>query len=116
MNIKRWIHGITARQWAISSVLFVATMITTTDSLRQHVDRWQHEDLLAIDTESNSLHAYQEQVCLIQLSTRETDFIIDPLMVENLDPLGDLVADSGIGARPRRASEARAHVVPLPCR
>lgn len=30
MNIKRWIHGITARQWVISSVLFVATMITTT--------------------------------------------------------------------------------------
>jgi ribonuclease D len=73
-----------------------ATIITTTDSLKSHVDRWQHEDLLAIDTESNSLHAYQEQVCLIQLSTRETDFIIDPLMVENLDSLGDLVADSGI--------------------
>ena len=32
---------------------------------------------LAVDTESNSLYAYQEQVCLIQFSTREEDYLID---------------------------------------
>ena len=73
-----------------------ATMVTSTASLRDYVDRWRQEALLAIDTESNSLHAYQEQVCLIQLSTRSADFIIDPLVVESLDPLGDLIADPAI--------------------
>lgn len=32
---------------------------------------------LAVDTESNSLFAYQEQVCLIQFSTEKTDYLID---------------------------------------
>jgi ribonuclease D len=34
---------------------------------------------LAVDTESNSLFAYQERVCLIQLSTDRKDYLIDPL-------------------------------------
>ncbi len=33
----------------------------------------------AVDTESNSLHAYRERVCLIQISIPGRDFIIDPL-------------------------------------
>ncbi|GAB4568874.1 MAG: ribonuclease D [Anaerolineae bacterium] len=73
-----------------------ATMVTTTASLRAYCDRWAAEPLLAIDTESNSLHAYEEQVCLIQLSTREADFIIDPLTIESLDPLGELLANPAI--------------------
>ncbi|NPV66217.1 MAG: ribonuclease D [Anaerolineae bacterium] len=73
-----------------------ATMITSTASLVAHVDRWAGESLLAIDTESNSLHAYHEQVCLIQVSTRQADFIIDPLRIENLDALGRLLADPAI--------------------
>jgi ribonuclease D len=73
-----------------------ATIVTSTRQLQEHVDRWATEPALAIDTESNSLHAYQEQVCLIQLSTARADFIIDPLHVENLDPLGRLLADPAI--------------------
>ena len=34
---------------------------------------------LAIDTEADSLHAYPEKVCLIQISTSEGDRLIDPL-------------------------------------
>ncbi len=78
------------------STLPPAIMITSTADLVAHVDDWADKALLAIDTESNSLHAYREQVCLIQLSTRDQDFIIDPLHVENLDPLGKLLADPQI--------------------
>ncbi len=56
----------------------------------------RRSQLLAIDTESNSLHAYQEQVCLIQISTREDDFIIDPLALDDLSPLAELLADERI--------------------
>ena len=45
---------------------------------------------LAIDTESNSLHAYQEQVCLIQITVNGEDFLLDPLMVDAQDSLGFL--------------------------
>lgn len=71
-------------------------MIRRTSELRQWVDRWRTESLLAVDTESNSLFAYYEQVCLVQLSTREQDFIIDPLDVDDMSPLGELLADPSI--------------------
>jgi ribonuclease D len=44
---------------------------------------------LALDTEADSLHAYPEKVCLIQISTVAGDRLIDPLAKINLDPLLD---------------------------
>jgi ribonuclease D len=41
---------------------------------------------LALDTEADSLHAYPEKVCLIQISTVAGDRLIDPLAPMNLDP------------------------------
>jgi len=60
-----------------------------------------HEDLaqeprIAIDTESNSLHAYREQVCLIQFSTPTQDFLLDPLALPDLSLLAPLFADPKI--------------------
>lgn len=45
---------------------------------------------IAVDTESNSLHAYREQVCLIQFSTPKTDYILDPFVFDDLSALGPL--------------------------
>lgn len=73
-----------------------AKYIDTTKVLYQFVDAWAAEPLLAIDTESNSMHAYHERVCLIQLSTRSADYIIDPLTIEDLSPLGILLAAPAI--------------------
>ncbi|HTY86019.1 MAG TPA: HRDC domain-containing protein [Candidatus Acidoferrum sp.] len=42
---------------------------------------------LALDTEADSLHAYPEKVCLIQISTTAGDRLIDPLARVNLEPL-----------------------------
>ena len=44
---------------------------------------------LALDTEADSLHAYPEKICLIQISTTEGDFLIDPLSGMDIDPLLD---------------------------
>lgn len=51
---------------------------------------------VAVDTESNSLYAYQEQVCLIQFSTPDADYVVDPLAGLDLSPLARLFADPGI--------------------
>jgi ribonuclease D len=42
---------------------------------------------LALDTEADSLHAYPEKICLIQITTAAGDELIDPLGKINLDPL-----------------------------
>ncbi len=60
------------------------------------VEELAHQSILAVDTESNSLHAYQEQVCLIQFSTREIDYLVDPLALDDLSALGQLFADPDI--------------------
>src|SRR5512138_1483490 len=50
------------------------------------------EPVLAVDTESNSFHVYRERICLVQISTRDEDFIVDPLAVD-LAPLGAVLCD-----------------------
>ncbi len=60
------------------------------------VENLKSQQILAVDTEANSLYAYHEQVCLIQISTTEQDYIIDPLALEDLSPLGDLFNDPSI--------------------
>jgi len=47
---------------------------------------------VAVDTEADSLHAYPEKVCLIQISTLSGDELIDPLARLNLDPLLDALS------------------------
>ncbi len=51
---------------------------------------------VAVDTESNSLYAYREQVCLIQFSTLQADYLIDPLTLDDLSPLGEVLANPAI--------------------
>jgi ribonuclease D len=51
---------------------------------------------LAVDTESNSLYAYYERVCLIQVSVPGTDYLIDPLNLPDLSGLGPLLADERV--------------------
>jgi len=48
---------------------------------------------LAVDTEANSLHAYPEQLCLIQFSVEAGDFLVDTLAGLDLSAL--LAAMSG---------------------
>ena len=51
---------------------------------------------VAVDTESNSLHAYRERVCLIQFSIPQKDFVVDPLVIQDLSALAPLFADPKI--------------------
>ncbi|MGH2520871.1 MAG: ribonuclease D, partial [Anaerolineales bacterium] len=51
------------------------------------------EPAAAVDTESNSLYAYRERVCLIQFSLPGRDYIVDPLALADLSPLAPLFAN-----------------------
>ena len=70
--------------------------ISTPDDLHRVLPHLQRSQILGVDTESNGLHAYREQVCLIQISTEDDDYLIDPIALKNLSPLGDLFADPRI--------------------
>lgn len=48
---------------------------------------------LAVDTESNSLFAYSEQVCLIQFSTKKEDYLVDCLAGVDISALKKIFAN-----------------------
>ncbi|HEX7594393.1 MAG TPA: ribonuclease D, partial [Anaerolineae bacterium] len=84
-----------------STPVWVATS-PALDALRA---RLASEALVAVDTESDSLFSYFEKVCLLQISTRETDYVVDPLALAQAETgdvsrgiatLGPFFADSGI--------------------
>ena len=62
-------------------------LIQSSSQLERLVNELSCQPRIAVDTESNSLHAYRERVCLIQFSTAETDYLVDPLALDGLDIL-----------------------------
>ncbi|MBK8905084.1 MAG: HRDC domain-containing protein [Anaerolineaceae bacterium] len=66
-------------------------LITTQSDWRYCLEKLQAEPRLAIDLEANSMYAYREEVCLIQITIPHQDYIVDPLGVTDLSGLGDIV-------------------------
>lgn len=64
-------------------------MIDTEPKLAAFLPTVRDAAWVAVDTEADSLHAYPEKVCLIQISTVAGDELVDPLADINLDPLLD---------------------------
>lgn len=64
------------------------------------------QPLLAVDTESDSLYRYTPRVCLIQISSpvspqiddpvEMVDYLVDPLRLDNISPLGELLSDPAV--------------------
>lgn len=69
--------------------------IDTPEALEQLVERLRAQPRFALDTESNSMHAYRERICLVQVSLPGLDALVDPLAVD-LRPLGPVLADPAI--------------------
>jgi ribonuclease D len=70
--------------------------VATSSALESLANALANQPRIAVDTESNSLHAYREQVCLVQFSTPETDYLVDPLALADLDPLAPIFANPRI--------------------
>ncbi|MDP2309490.1 MAG: HRDC domain-containing protein [Pseudomonadota bacterium] len=68
-------------------------MVESDAALRDAVAQLRKASVLGIDTESDSFHHYQEKVCLVQISDYEADYVIDPLSLDDMSPLGELMAD-----------------------
>src|SRR5690606_3103886 len=77
-------------------VLARPTWVHTKQSLQKMVDELASQTRVAVDTESNSLHAYREQVCLLQFSTSKTDYLVDPLALIDLSSLAPVFSSPNI--------------------
>jgi ribonuclease D len=66
-------------------------LVADTAGLAELAETLAGEPVIALDTESNSFHVYRERVCLIQISSRTRDWVVDPLSTDPR-PLGPVLA------------------------
>lgn len=61
--------------------------------LQSFAESLKDQPSLSVDTESNSLYVYREQVCLVQISVNDEDTLIDTLALPDLSPLAPIFAN-----------------------
>ncbi len=71
-------------------------LIENRKSLEQLVEMLLLEPEIGVDTEEDSLYSYYYKVCLIQISTRDRDFLIDTIALNDLSPLGAVMASQKV--------------------
>ena len=66
--------------------------VDTQPALNEMLAHLCDSQVIAVDTESDSLYVYHEKVCLIQFSIPDVDYLVDPLAVD-VSRLGELFVD-----------------------
>jgi ribonuclease D len=69
--------------------------IDTVEGVRSLAAAIEKAPVVGIDTESDSFHRYQEQVCLVQMTTADHDYLLDTIAVRELSALAKPLADPG---------------------
>ncbi|RLB62638.1 MAG: ribonuclease D, partial [Deltaproteobacteria bacterium] len=71
-------------------------ILTTNAQVAELAGLLVSETTIAFDLEADSMHNYQEKVCLLQVSTLQRTVLIDPLTATDLSPLRPVLADPAI--------------------
>ena len=73
------------------------TWIDTKEGLESLLEKLRHEREIAVDLEHHSYRSFSGFLCLMQLSTREEDFVVDTLALrEELEELNEIFTDPKI--------------------
>ena len=70
--------------------------IDTGPRLEEAVRHLSRQTIIAADLEADSMFHFNEQVCLIQIASRDRIYIIDPLPITDMAPLKQLMEAAGI--------------------
>ena len=71
-------------------------LLTTSGQVSDLARILSREPRIALDTESNSRHRYPERVCLVQVATGSKVYLIDTLAVDDMKPVGEILADETV--------------------
>jgi ribonuclease D len=71
-------------------------LITTITAWQECLAALRDEPRIALDLEANSMYAYRERVCLIQISTPAQDYIVDPVARLDLGGLGEVLGETAV--------------------
>ena len=67
--------------------------VDTAAAMNELYEELKDVDEVAVDTEADSFYSYREKICLIQVSAKGKDWLVDPLAGFSIDKIGDLLAD-----------------------
>lgn len=70
--------------------------VRDTDGLKELVSKLKGSEFVAFDTEFMREKTYYARLCLIQIGNESISAIVDPLEIDDLSPLGELMFDPGI--------------------
>lgn len=68
-------------------------ILTSTEQIADFAAELEKHPVIAVDLEADSMHNYQEKVCLLQFSTLEETVLIDPLAGADLASLKPVLSD-----------------------
>jgi ribonuclease D len=71
-------------------------LIDTTQGLTDFSRHAQDAEIIALDTEGDSMFHYQEKVCLIQMVANEQTVVIDPLNLKDMSSIQSLLENPNI--------------------
>jgi ribonuclease D len=71
-------------------------IIDTVTELENAITAFAREQAIAIDLEADSMYHYKEKVCLIQMATKKTNVVIDPLRIKDLSLIKPLFSSRNI--------------------
>ncbi len=71
-------------------------ILTTTAEVERLAQELARESAIAVDLEADSMHCYKEKVCLLQFSSPNATWLVDPLAGADLSTLKPVLADPGI--------------------
>jgi ribonuclease D len=60
------------------------------------IERAAAQEVIAVDTEADSLHSYFDKVCLIQMTIGGEDYVIDPLAKIDISRFGNVLSNPAI--------------------
>ncbi|MGD9288662.1 MAG: HRDC domain-containing protein [Desulfobacterales bacterium] len=70
--------------------------IQTTSELESFVSAIENEKAVGVDLEADSMYHFKEKVCLIQMATKSTNVVIDPLAIKDLSLLKPLFKSKNV--------------------
>ena len=88
--MKKWARSVRERDMP------EPVIITSDNQLKVLSEKLSVEPRIAVDTEANGFYAYQERVCLIQISSHRHDYIVDPLLIGKISILNDIFENPSI--------------------
>ena len=71
-------------------------ILTTSEQVAEFAEQLNKYPVIAVDLEADSMHNYQEKVCLLQFTTPDTTVLIDPLEGADLTCLQSVMANPHI--------------------